>query len=128
MTANATDNLKQFHIVDGPSREKLFDALKYSCSEDKRVVALSVLRFCLDGEVTLMDRGRANACHVVHDFDARIIGVTHNKKRDTQFIVEAYLGKRVSDERILVAKQTVKFMYDTISRTGEIMLPKRHAL
>ena len=126
MTTNATDNLHTFYITDGPNREKLFDALKYSCSNNKSVVKLSVLSFRLNGEVVLQDRDNVRSCHFVREFDARILGLLHCQKRDTQFIVSAQIGKIMPNGRIITKPTIVQFLYDTKSRSGNIQLQKRY--
>ena len=99
---------KQYITIEaGPSREELFDALKYAYDKTRDFeVTFTALQVRQVGEVR--QNGRRGK------FTARIVGLMHEDGSGQSFIIDAYVSVKGMEGKL------VKFYYSAKRRTGHL--------
>ena len=101
---------KQYLTIEaGPSREELFDALKYACDKEREFkVIFTALQVRKTGDVHQNSRRGK--------FTAQIIGLMHEDGSGQSFIIDAYVSVKGLENKV------VKFYYHARTRTGHLEL------
>lgn len=101
---------KQYLSIEaGPSREELFDALKYACDKESDFkVIFTALQVRKTGDVRQNSRRGK--------FTARIIGIVHEDGSGQSFIIYGDTSVKGLENKV------VKFYYHARTRTGHLEL------
>ena len=100
--------IKQYITIEaGPSREELFDALKYVCDKTRDFeVTFTGL------QVRQVEKVRQNSRR--GKFSARVIGLMYEDGSGQSFIVNAYVSVKGLEGKV------VQFYYNARTRTGHL--------
>ena len=99
---------KQYITIEaGPSREELFDALKYACDKERNF-GVTFTGF------SVRQTGGAHKIHSRGKFSAVIVGLTHKDGSGQSFIIDAYVSVKGLENKV------VKINYHARTRTGHI--------
>lgn len=102
-----TTTMQYLIIEAGPSREELFDALKYACDKEREFkVTFTALQVRQVGKIRQNSRRGK--------FTARIIGLMHEDGSGQSFIIDAYVSVKGLENKV------VKFYYSAKRRTGHL--------
>lgn len=99
---------KQYITIEaGPSREELFDALKYACDKTRNFeVTFTGLSARQTGDVP-QKFGRSK-------FTAKIVGLKHDDGSGQSFVIDAYVSMKGMEGKV------VKFYYHARTRAGHL--------
>jgi hypothetical protein len=117
-TKKITIKSRNYEIVNGPSRDTLFDACKYACTETAKItIDLSV---AIAYTMPLDHPGCACVPMDIHD--VTIYGIEHDNGTGYCFILRGYCKAILSEASKEAKLYKFEAHYNTKTRSGDIAL------
>ena len=110
-------NLTTYSITDGPTKNLLFDSLKYAYSDDEHITMYPT--FSINSKMTV--GSGASSLFIIHKINLKIVGIRHEDGSGKSFIFEGYVTG--GDERY-GRNKLVSGYYNARTKKGNIEIKK----